>query len=339
MKKKHIWKSLAILLLIVSMFIAGCAAQNKGSVKEPGRPDLDNSTGDGLIDKDHSYKPGTHNEPIVKNPGVSPPGTIDRKFIENGELELRSADVDKTYQALSALAISLGGRVVSYEQSVGETYKTISMHVAVPFGKLASFMEHAGESATKIETKSVKSEEVTEEYYDTKVRIESNEKLIDHYRTLLTKAQTIEETLQVQQRIDELTVQMESLKGRFQRLEYLTQESQIAITIRMETDPVIVKPEVTWKTMKWSDVGFLMKNAIHKIGIAIALGFQYFLVFLAYAAPFIALLIVIYLIVWLVRRKKRKLRARVESETKLTPPSTDISSNEERIQTSETSSE
>ena len=310
MKKHHIRITLAILLLIGSMLFVGCSAKSSDS-SAPEAPGSEQAwdKGDAGYGNDFDFD-NVNEDGMSGAPTVTPiPGTVQRKFIENGNLELRSVNVDETFKALSALAASLGGRVVSYEQFVGETYKTISMQVAVPYGKLTDFMEHAGETWTKIEAQSVTSQEVTEEFYDTKVRIESTEKLIEHYRTILTEAKTIEETLQVQSRIDELTVELESLKGRFRVLDYLTQESHISITIRMEEDPTVAKPEVTLKTMKWSDVGFLMKNALTKVGIGIALGFQYFLIFLVYASPVVAFILLVLLIVWIVRRRKRKKKA------------------------------
>lgn len=303
-----IW--LTMLLLLGIMLFLGCSA-NQSSLY-PGAPELDSApawkeagTGD--------YGFGNDAKDVgMREPSVSPtPGPVERKFVENGRLELRSLDVDKTFNALSNLATSLGGRVVSYEQNVGETFKTISMQVAVPYGKLTDFMEHAGETSTKIEAQSVTSDEVTEEYYDTKVRIESTENLIEHYRSLLKNATTIEETLQVQSRIDELTVELESLKGRFRLLEYLTEESHISITIRMEQDPTVAKPDVSLKTLKWSDVGYLMKTGLQRVGIVIALGFQYLLIFLVYASPLFVLAFIALLIVKLVHRrnKKRKMKA------------------------------
>ncbi len=320
MKKHHIRITLAILLLIGSMLFVGCSAKSS----YPTSPDAPGSEqawdlGDAGYGKDFD---NAREDEMPGAPTVSPiPGAVQRKFIENGNLELRSVDVDKTFKALSELAASLGGRVVSYEQFVGETFKTITMQVAVPYGRLTDFMEHAGETSTKIEVQSVTSQEVTEEFYDTKTRIESTEKLIEHYRTILKEATTIEETLQVQSRIDELTVELESLKGRFRVLDYLTQESHISITIRMEQDPAVAKPEVTLKTMKWSDVGFLMKNAITKVGIGIALGFQYFLIFLVYASPVVVFILLVLFIVWIVRRRKRKKRAALaaKAENKVPP--------------------
>ena len=311
MRKHHIRLAIAIFLLIGSMLFVGCSAI-KSDVGSNERFDDWEAPGDANYGKDFDNVVPD----IEKEPNVSPlPGVYERKFIENGYLTLRSVDVDKTFKSLSDLAASLGGRVVSYEQNVGETFTTITMQVAVPYGKLTDFMEHAGESATKIELQSVTSAEVTEDYYDTKLRIESTEKLIEHYRTLLKNATTIEETLQVQYRIDELTVELESAKGRLRLLDYLTMESHISITIRMEEDPTVAKPDVTLKTMKWSDVGYLMKNGIKKMGIGIALGFQYFLIFLVYASPVFVFIALVLLIVWLVRRRKRKKRAALAAST------------------------
>jgi len=65
--------------------------------------------------------------------------------------------------------------------------------------------------------------------------------------------------MQVQMQIDYLTMELERFKGQLKLLDYLTKESQIDITIRMDSDPTVTKPDVTLKTLKWSDVGYLMK--------------------------------------------------------------------------------
>jgi hypothetical protein len=313
---KHLryrWIAGIMLALILTMAVVGCAAsRNQASKVESLPPSFDEGFGSDRYDgMDMDVKePG---DAMLNNdkPQDMAPNIVERKYIEHGTLSLRSADVDKTYKVLSDLASSLGGRIISYEKSVSndQTFSVITMKVAVPFGKLNAFMEHAGQSATKIEMQAVTSEEVTETYYDTAVRIESIEKQIEHYRKLLEKAVTIEETMQVQIQIDYLTMELERFKGQLKLLDYLTKESQIDITIRMDSDPTVTKPDVTLKTLKWSDVGYLMKNALKKVGIGIALGFQYFLVALVYAAPVIILILLIILIVFLVRRRKRKKRA------------------------------
>ncbi|HPX93902.1 MAG TPA: DUF4349 domain-containing protein [Bacillota bacterium] len=306
MKKRIRLIVLVTALLLVALIGFGCAAGQGAKDTAPREPE--------------SWRPGDEWGEDGEYPGILPdepplplplpPGKIERKFIQNGELALRSSDLKKTYESLVKLTRELGGRVVSYEQLTSGDVAWITMQVAVPFGKLPEFMEHTAENVTKVENKTVTSEEVTEAYYDTKTRIQSTEELIAHYRTMLVKAETIEDTLMVQSRIDELTLELESLKGRLQRLDSLTRESRIDITIRMETDPTITKPEVTWKTLKWSDVGFLMKNAVQRVGIGIVLALQYLLVILVYAAPFILLAALVLLIIWLVRRRRKKRRAK-----------------------------
>lgn len=307
------WIAGILLALMLIMAIVGCAASKKEQSSNAVPPSSFDEDFSGNRFDDMNMDTREPGDAMLNNdqPQKKEPASVERKYIEQGTLSLRSADVDRTYKALSDLASSLGGRIISYEKSVSDdqTYSVITMKVAVPFGKLNAFMEHAGQSATKIESQAVTSEEVTETYYDTEVRIKSLENQIEHYRTLLKKAETIDETMQVQMQIDYLTTELESFKGRLKLLDYLTKESEIDITIRMDEDPTVTKPDVTLTTMKWSDVGYLMKNALKKVGIGIALGFQYFLVALVYAAPVVILILIIILIVFLVRRRKRKKRA------------------------------
>ena len=316
MKKSFKIAIVMTALLLVVLMGVGCASVSKDYApprdEAPGEWDTGNEWG-GVEDDFQDIAPDSPQTAPL------PADKVERKFIQNGSLALRSSDIDKTYESLASLTLSLGGRVISYDQEASGDIKWINMKVAVPFGKLDIFMDHTAENVTKVESKSVTSEEVTEAYYDTQTRIRSTEDLISHYRTMLAKADTVEETLMVQSRIDELTLELESHKGRLQLLDNLTRESRIDITIRMEKDPTITKPEVTWKTMKWSDVGYLMKNAVQRVGIGIVLGLQYFLVFLVYLAPLLILLAIVLLIIWLVRRRKRK-RAKMAQARETLPP-------------------
>ena len=308
-------KVLLALLMALSLAMTVACAANYSPPMDKGETGWDYGDQDGSLDTPSA-------------PGILPDQgdkvQLERKFIQDGILNLRSSDINKTYDSLIDLTQRLGGRLVSYEEQSQDDRQWINMRVALPFGKLNEFMEATADHVTKVETKTVTSEEVTESYYDTKTRIQSNEDLIAHYRSMLTKADTIEDTLLVQGRIDDLTVELESLKGRMKVLESLTQESRVDISIRMETDPTITKPEVTWKTLKWSDVVYLMKNAIQKVGIGIVLFVQYFLVFLVYASPVILLAALIILLIVLCRRRKRKRLARKESQGAAVSPPTYI---------------
>lgn len=320
MKKRT--KSLIVLLafILIGLLGAGCATAGLSDKSSPPREPSPSIGGDYGEDFWYDEEASLVNPAPDKSGALLPEGEIERKYIQNGVLALRSSDIQKTYESLKALALDLGGRLVSYEQLSSGDVQWITMRVAVPFGKLNEFMEHTGDHVTKTETKTVTSEEVTESFYDTQTRIKSTEELIAHYRSLLTKAETIEDTLLVQSRIDDLTRELESLKGRMQVLQNLTGESRVDITIRMETDPTVTKPDVTWKTLKWSDVGYLMKSAIQKVGIGLILAVQYFLVFLVYATPLLVVAILTLSIIWLVRRKRRKKAGQVKTRIMEQPP-------------------
>lgn len=306
----------AVLLLLILSLVVGCSAGMKNVAPE--EPGLNWGYGDRIEDGSMWDQGGESAIPPTDSTGAFDDAAVERKFIQDGILVLRSSDIDRTYESLTAITRSLGGRVASYKLESSGDIRWITMQIALPYGQLSEFMDREADQVTKVETKSVSSQEVTESYYDTKTRIESTENLISHYRTLLAKAENIEETLQVQSRIDDLTRELESLKGRLQLLEGLTSESRVEITIRMETDSTITKPEVTWKTLKWSDVGYLMKSAVQKVGIGIVLGVQYFLVALVYILPVLVLALIITVIVVVRRRKKRKRLALLESEA--SPP-------------------
>ena len=94
-----------ILLLIGSMLFVGCSAKSSDS-SAPEAPGSEQAwdKGDAGYSNDFDFD-NVKEDGMSGTPNVSPiPGTVQRKFIENGNLELRSVNVDETFKALSTLA-------------------------------------------------------------------------------------------------------------------------------------------------------------------------------------------------------------------------------------------
>jgi VIT1/CCC1 family predicted Fe2+/Mn2+ transporter len=217
-----------------------------------------------------------------------------------------STDPVKTKSDIESKASSLGGFVSDFSQQTN-SYIYIQMTVEVPGDKLEVFLRQIGDSGVKVERQSVSSEDVTDSYYDTETRLGTTRDLLDHYRLMLGKAETIDETLQVQAKIDQLTLELESLQGRLNRLELLTSNSRVYIEIYQEKDPLLEKPSEL-EPLSWEHVKYFISNGFSRLGTVLLLVAQYLFIGLAVGLPVILVIVLIILIIYFAGKRKKKKR-------------------------------
>jgi ACT domain-containing protein len=149
------------------------------------------------------------------------------------------------------------------------------------------------------------SDDITDSYYDTQTRLKTMELSLENYYTYLDKASTIDESLQVQNQINQLTVEIESLKGKLSLWDSLLAESLVTIRLRQANDPVKIKKEINWAALTFADMGYLMKSGLMQVVNVLVGVVQWLAIVLVAAAP---IWIVGLIILLLVRRRIRKNR-------------------------------
>jgi hypothetical protein len=85
------------------------------------------------------------------------------------------------------------------------------------------------ESLGETSRKNVHGKDVSDEYYDAKIRLENKEKARSRYLELLAKAENVEATLKVEKELERVIGEIESLKGSMARIEQEQKLSLISI--------------------------------------------------------------------------------------------------------------
>lgn len=75
----------------------------------------------------------------------------------------------------------------------------------------------------------ISSEDVTEAFYDAKIRLENAEKFQKRYLDLLAKAKSVEESVKVEQELHRITNEIDTLKGKMNLYQNMIQYSKINI--------------------------------------------------------------------------------------------------------------
>jgi hypothetical protein len=154
-----------------------------------------------------------------------------RVVIYNGSLTLAVKNVDSVNANISRVAEKYEGYVLTLgsERSVirvKSVFLSQAMRDIVPMGKLKN--------------KSVYGEDVTEDYYDSKIRLENCTKARQRYLELLAKAENVEAALKVEKELERLNKEIDVLEGKLKRLAHLSEYSTITVTLRQKVKPGVL---------------------------------------------------------------------------------------------------
>jgi hypothetical protein len=125
-----------------------------------------------------------------------------------------------------ARAEAMPGKYGGYVQNMSGAYFVMR----IPSGKLRTAMDEIAGLGV-VDNRTLDAQDVTEEFLDIETRITVLEGTQKQMLELLTKARTVEEALHVRQSLDQITMELEVLKGRLRRLESLTEFSTLTLNL------------------------------------------------------------------------------------------------------------
>jgi hypothetical protein len=193
--------------------------------------------------------------------GVSgaPAAVSDRLVIRTATVDIVVDDFPKAADAISALAEGLGGFVVSSQVTEMVPGAVSFVSIRVPAAKLDEALQAIKSLAREVKTLNTNAQDITEEFTDLQARLKNLEAGEAQFLKIMEKANTVEETLQVQRELNNIRGQIESVKGRIKFLEGNVRESLISVTMRLspEAKPVVTKGWTPSETLRSAARGFI----------------------------------------------------------------------------------
>ena len=165
-------------------------------------------------------------EPVEVGAGIE---NFERKLIRTGNVSLEVQTITDAEDKIAAWAASLGGYVTNantWQYGAGFT-------VRVPSSRFDEAMSQVG-SFGRITNRSVSSQDVSDNYYDMKSRLETKYILRDKLQSYLSEAKDIKDLLEVERQLNEVIEDIESTESRFKRLSGQIDYSTIYINMSFE---------------------------------------------------------------------------------------------------------
>lgn len=286
--RKLVFVFFAVLLVVA---LAGCASYQAEDVADK----VQKSVPGGVLTQEAPAPPETD---TTSQPGQTGQGTIPNtpKLIKTADaiIEVEKGQFEKKFEDIKDIAKDFDGHVTNANATriKGEmTSGTVTMRVpSKEFDGAIAAIKKTG----KVNSLNIKTDDVSEEYVDLESRLKNYQSQEAQLLNIMTKAQTVDETLKVQEQLTTVQGEIEVIKGRMQYLDNRVDYSTITVTVQEPGS--VVPPSDEW--------GFL--DALRTAGKAFLWTINGLIVIIGAASPIIILIVLSVLCLrWLVKRRRK----------------------------------
>ncbi len=184
----------------------------------------------------------------------------ERMIVRNAYQSAVVEDVQESVKALHELADRVSGFVVTSDISGLESNPSATVTMRFPAESFDTVIGFLHENSIRLVSESVNSEDVTEQYVDLEARLKNLEASEAQFLAIMNRATRIEDVLQVQQQLERVRGEIESVTGRMQYLERTSSLSTLTAYLSTEEEDLPVLDP----TEKWSPLA-TVKAAIREL--------------------------------------------------------------------------
>lgn len=184
---------------------------------------------------------------------------LDARIVRSGAIELRTPRrrFEDAWGDVQAVATGSGGYVIEASRSgAGDSARRATITLRVPGERFEAALERLRDvRGAKVGRLDVSSQDVTQEYVDTRSRLRHDRAVEGRLLALLAEADGVSEVLAVQARLDTVQQQIEVARGRLQYLDKLTEMATIQVSLVTPAATGTDRPERSELREAFGDAG------------------------------------------------------------------------------------
>ena len=177
------------------------------------------------------------------------PDRPNRLIVKNAELELLVAETDVAIDLTTQIAADSAGYIISsrvwYEEWLGESYKYASITIGIPVDQFERAMRRLRSLALRVIDEAASGQDVTDEYVDLQSRLGNLQATRDRIREFLDQADSVEESLRINEELTVVEEEIEQVEGRMNYLFDRAAYSTITVQVKPELPPMVPTPTPT----------------------------------------------------------------------------------------------
>ena len=179
--------------------------------------------------------------PVTAAVGAPAPDDGDSRVVKSGSIALVVKDkrVSPTLTAVQQAARAEGGYIASSaSDEYGET-PSGEVTIRVPVAKFENLVAKVRALDAKVRTASTSGRDVTAQYSDLESQLRTLKATRERFLLILSRTKTISEILTVQQRVDNVSGQIDKIEGQRKLLANQSELSTLTVSVSEEGDPVV----------------------------------------------------------------------------------------------------
>jgi hypothetical protein len=159
-----------------------------------------------------------------------------RMIVKTGEITLEVDNVGAAVGEVRAMAVAVGGYVGG--SSAGAEDDAANLTLRIPADRFEDALGRLRAMDGDVRAEATSEQDVTSSIVDLEARIRNLEASEAQYRTLVERAQKVDDILAVQSRLDDVRGQIEQLKAQLEQLSGLAALSTLTVTLVPASTPV-----------------------------------------------------------------------------------------------------
>lgn len=160
---------------------------------------------------------------------------IDRKLIRTGSMSIEVGAVKNSREEVSKMVTSMGGNITGDTQTDLGDGISVGLTIRIPSDKFDMLVTSIEGLARRIESKSIRVDDVTAEFVDVEARMKTKYELEARYGEILKTARTVSEILEVERELNNVRAEIESMEGRMKYLKDQVAMSTLELTLTERT--------------------------------------------------------------------------------------------------------
>ena len=161
---------------------------------------------------------------------------LERQLIKEGALNFETHDIAETRQHIESLVQKYGAYISQeYEQTTSSRIYQ-NMSIRIPKAHFDVFVTELSGGVKKIDEKSITVQDVTEEFIDSTARLAVKKETEQGYLRLLNQAKTIKDILDIQNQLQDIRSDIESIEGRLRYLQNSVNFSTLHISMYQQIE-------------------------------------------------------------------------------------------------------
>ena len=319
MKRRLFAGLLTVMMLLTLVACGGSASSNHAAADTAPGESVSHSMSSGAmkeesVEMEMGYLSDMAAPEAMEEPGKAPSDdsagtTSGQKLIRNAWLELESTEFDEASRALKELTEEFGGY---FENSSVANYKDGARWgdytVRIPAERFDAFLEQAG-TLCHLTWQEMSQEDISEVYYDTAGRLETQKIKLERLQELLAKAEKMEDIITLESAISETEWMIEDLSGTLRRYDGKVDYATVHINLRevYKLSSVETMPESFGQRMSTAFADGLRDcgDRLEDLAVAFAYSWMWWLLFVAVVAGVVRFVRKRVGFKWTLRRKKK----------------------------------